>query len=125
MRVRRIDKNGDWTFGQGLHNYAKDNEAVAQNVPTRLRSFRNDWFLDVMANIDWFTILSRRDNEATILAEVRRVCKATYGVQAVLSVSLNDISGKSEQTREANITVSLKTIFGETIHETVGVSYGF
>ena len=124
MRVRRIDENGDWTFGQGLLNYAKDNEAVAQNVKTRIKSFRNDWILDITANIDWFTLMSSRNNEETILSEVRRVCKATYGVQSVNAVELTNITGNDEQLREANISVSLTTIFGDVINDTIGVSYG-
>ena len=47
MRVRRIDKDGDWTFGQGRNNYADGGECVAQRVCTRLRSFQGDWFLDL------------------------------------------------------------------------------
>lgn len=120
MRVRRIDINGDWTFGQGSLNYAKDDEAVAQNVRTRLKSFKNDWFLDVSANIDWFTLFGNRNNSETILSEVRRVCKATYGVQAVNSIELKS----NEDLREASISVSLITIFGRLINESIEVSHG-
>ena len=41
MSVRKIDKNGDWTFGQGLGNYIKNDDEISQNVITRLKSFTN------------------------------------------------------------------------------------
>ena len=46
MRVRAIDKNGDWTFGHSRNNYKTGIEAVKQSVVTRIKSFKNDWFLD-------------------------------------------------------------------------------
>ena len=30
VKVRRLDKNHDWTFGQGFANYASESEAIAQ-----------------------------------------------------------------------------------------------
>ena len=53
VRVRRLDKNHDWTFGQGFSNYASESEAIAQNVQTRLWSFTNDWFLDLEHGLPW------------------------------------------------------------------------
>ena len=52
-RVRRLDKNHDWTFGQGFSNYATESDAIAQNVQTRLWSFANDWFLDLEHGLPW------------------------------------------------------------------------
>ncbi len=38
MKDRKLDENGDMTFGSGLDNYFIDSaEAVAQSVLTRLR----------------------------------------------------------------------------------------
>ena len=34
MRVRAIDKNGDWTFGHSRNNYKTGIEAVKQLVTT-------------------------------------------------------------------------------------------
>ena len=52
-RVRRLNKEHDWTFGQGFSNYATESDAIAQNVQTRLWSFANDWFLDLEHGLPW------------------------------------------------------------------------
>ena len=49
MLVRRLDPGHDMTFGQGLANYARDDEATAQAVKTRLLLLFNEWFLDTGA----------------------------------------------------------------------------
>ena len=91
MKVRRLDTNNDWTFGNGQANYLKDNDAVLQNVATRLKSFKNDWFLDSDAHIDWFNILGSKENKQTILNEVERVVLQTEGVMKINSLELVEI----------------------------------
>lgn len=114
MRVRRLNGH-DWTFGRGRADYVKDQAAIAQNIKTRLLSFKNDWFLDIDANIDWMNLLGQRGTEKIIENEVTRVVLTTSGV-----VRINSLSLQNKERRviiEANIT----TIFGnDTI--TVGIS---
>lgn len=66
--VRQIDVNGDWTFGKGRNNYLKGNDAVAQNIETRLRSFLGNCFFDLSSGIDWFNLLGSKDQQALNLA---------------------------------------------------------
>lgn len=114
MRVRRLNGH-DWTFGRGRADYVKDQAAIAQNIKTRLLSFKNDWFLDIDANVDWMNLLGQRGTEKIIENEVARVILTTSGV-----VRINSLSLQNKERRviiEANIT----TIFGnDTI--TVGIS---
>lgn len=114
MRVRRLNGH-DWAFGRGRADYVKDQAAIAQNIKTRLLSFKNDWFLDIDANIDWMNLLGQRGTEKIIENEVARVILTTSGV-----VRINSLSLQNKERRviiEANIT----TIFGnDTI--TVGIS---
>jgi len=59
--VRQVDDSNDWTFGKGRNDYAKNNNAVAQNISTRLASFIADCFFDQAAGIDWFNALGAKD----------------------------------------------------------------
>ena len=106
MKVRRIDKNSDFTFGQGKANYATDNEAILQNVATRIKSFKNDWFLDKEANIDWFRLLSTKDTEDIIKSEIERVTIETEGVIRIVSLEFI-----KKGNREAIINLILDTIY--------------
>jgi len=94
MKIRRIDKNWDWTFGNGIANYATDNEAVLQNVATRIKSFKYDWFLDNEANIDWFKILSMKDNEDIIKSEIERVVLESEGVIRIKSLEITKLDNR-------------------------------
>jgi hypothetical protein len=80
MRVSGITLAGDWTFGKGRANYKTASNAIRQNVVTRLRSFTNDWFLDVDAGIPWFDLLGNRNTERRILRAIERTVLQTEGV---------------------------------------------
>lgn len=118
MATRRIDKNGDWTFGQGRANYTVRSEEIRQNVITRLKSFQNDWFLDVQAEIDWLSILGNKNNRSVILREVERVTLATVGVKSIEALDIIRV----DQNRKATIQLSYTDIYERSFLETVGVT---
>lgn len=110
MKFRRLNKNNDWTFGNGVYNYADSDEAILLNCKTRLMSFKQDWFLDTSANIDWFNILGQKNNEYIIYNEVERVCLNSVGVVKVVSINI-----VKSDNRSASIEVVLNTIFSELV----------
>lgn len=119
MAVRSLDKNKDWNFGKGKADFLTKSDEVAQNVQTRLKSFKRDWFLDTDANIDWINILGSRKNENIIIREVTRVTKETAGVKTVLSVVVDSLVN-----RDASITVKYEDIYNNTFIEAIGVTNG-
>ena len=114
MRVSGLDSNNDWTFGRGKANYKTRSEAVRQNVFTRLRSFKNDYFADIQAGGDWFTLFGERGPDSRILREVERIVLQTRGVR---SIDKLEILQKSNR----NVTIELKftDLFDETFIEQV------
>lgn len=88
MNVSGLDSKNDWRFGRGRALYLKGSQAIAQKVTTRIRSFKNDWFLDVEAGIDWLNLLSERGTNDKILREVERVITSTEGVLTLDSIDL-------------------------------------
>lgn len=117
MRVSGLDEDGDWRFGRGLAVYISRGDAIRQNVVTRLKSFRTDFFLDVDANIDWIDLLGRRDTKEEILRAVERVTLSTDGVT---TISKLEIVVKTS-TRKATIMLSFGTIFDDTITEEITI----
>jgi Tfp pilus assembly protein FimT len=114
MRVSRLISD-DWAFGKGKANYAANSEAIRQNVKTRLRSFTNDWFLDVTKHIDWFNILGSKNNEETIKNEVTRVVLETEGVLTLDGYELTSTK------REATINIKFTDVFGANVPTTVTI----
>ena len=116
MSVRIIDNNSDWTFGQGLGNYIDRNNEIAQNVVTRVKSFKNDYFLDNSQNIDWINILGVKKNQDLVIDNVRRVVQQTTGVQR-----LNDVSLVENTNRNAIILIDFDTIYNKNLLKEVGI----
>ena len=117
MRVSGLDEDGDWRFGRGLAVYISRGDAVRQNVVTRLKSFRSDFFLDVDANIDWIDLLGRRETKEEILRAVERVTLSTDGVTTITRL---DIEVKTS-TRKATIMLAFGTIFDDEFSEEITI----
>lgn len=107
--TRGIDTNRDWQFGNGLNNYKTKDAEISQNVLTRILSFKNDWYLDEEAEIDWLTLLGQRNNQKVIEQEVRRVTIETDGVLRVNQVLI------TVANRNASIVVQYDTINNENL----------
>jgi len=101
MRVSRLDKSGDWQMGQWLSG----SQAIAQNVTTRLKSFKFDWFLDIGAGIDWLQLLGARGTQKRILREIERVTLGTPGVVRLTGLDL------TLQGRDAKIFLSYIDVY--------------
>lgn len=116
MSVRAL-RGDDWVFGQGRANYLTKSQEIAQNVKTRLRSFKKNWFLDTDANIDWFAILGNYDNEKTIKREVERVTLETLGVKSIESIDI-----VTDESRKATISLAYTDIFNESFTSEIGLT---
>lgn len=88
MIIRSLDAAHDWTYGKGRNNYLSQNDAIAENIDTRLLCFLGDCFFDVTAGIDWFTYLGGKDQVGLQLA-IASVILNSYGVTALVELSLN------------------------------------
>ena len=122
ITVRKLDNNKDWTFGQGLANYQDKDNAISQNVSTRLKSFMFDWFLDQQANIDWFNILGQKNNKQVILNVVKTTVLNTDGVISVSDILILD--GTDTQSRMLQIQVNFTTIYNTFLEEEVTINGG-
>lgn len=105
MRVRALDASHDWTFGRGRQNYLTKSEAIAQNVVTRLLSFRADWFLDLDHGLPWFEMMERKRIEPLVKQQVLQ----TEGVQYLTDFDLV----YDPQTRKVKINLTYVDVFGE------------
>lgn len=115
MTVRRNTPTGDWTYGRSKRDYARDEEAILQNLKTRILSFKNDWFLGVDQEIDWFDLLGRKGTQDEIKREVERVCIATEGIVSVDKIELIKMS------RSANIKIQVTTVFDNRLSLDLGI----
>jgi hypothetical protein len=117
MSVSRLDLDKDFTFGRSLANYALKSNEIAQNVSTRLKMFKFDWFLDMQDGIDWVDILGNRANKDIILSEVERIVLATNGIAKLKNISIDSI----DSNRGASISIDYNDIYGNEFKEQIGI----
>lgn len=110
MRVRRLDANHDWTFGQGFANYAGESEAIAQCVQTRLWSFVNDWFLDLEHGLPWLEQMERAVNLADWEIKIKQQVLETIGVEKITAYHANF----DPETRRLTVEIGYLDIYGNT-----------
>lgn len=115
MRTRRLDANGDWTFGRGRSSYATKSECVRQKVETRLRSFKQDWFLNLDHGINWFGNMARRGTRVKLEAEIRSCILQTEGVKTLTAFA----SQYQPKNRKLTITATFTDIYGNSSEVTV------
>ncbi len=54
LRVRKLDQNGDFSFGSNFNDFWKDSaNGVAQIIKTRLMLFTGEWWLDRSEGMPW------------------------------------------------------------------------
>lgn len=107
MIIRALDKLNDFTFGQGKSNYLKDQNAVIENIDTRLLSFLNDCFFNRTAGIDWFRLLGSTNTQAEIELSCRAIILQSYGVLKINSISMS----VNKSLRIENLIYNVNTIF--------------
>lgn len=111
MRYRKLDENGDYTFGNQQADFLRDSpEAVAQAVSTRLKLDAGEWFLDKTEGMPWDAdVLGKR----TVATRDSAVQKRILGTQGVSQID-NYESNVDPETRRFTPTAEITTIYGQT-----------
>lgn len=118
-RFRAIDENGDFIFGAGLQSYFVDEDAIAADIKTALRTFLGEVFFALNFGVDWWNLLSSRQNsEQNIILQCRQIIAAREGVTRINRVE--PILDRT--TRRVSITFNVDTIFTRNLNGEVAVS---
>ena len=115
MQYRRLDSNGDYTFGKGPANLIANTPAtVGQAVLTRLRLIKGEWFLDVTDGTPYNSQILGAGMVATYDAAIQDVILNTQGVVNISAYS----SQVNPATRQATVSATINTIYGQTTIQT-------
>lgn len=113
MRIRNLDANHDWTFGQGINNYLTGNAAIGLNIETRCLSWLGDCWFDTGAGIDWANRLGSKNQRALLEADLRRIILQSYGVTGIVSFNTS-VTG-----RAFSASYTINTIFSANYSATI------
>lgn len=115
MRYRKLDANGDYTFGHGQADFYRDQpEAVAQAVETRLRLFTQEWFLDLSEGTPWREEVLGKYTQNTYDTVIK---DRIIGTQGLSSLDTYD-SSRNVDTRALNVQATITTVYGQSSIET-------
>ena len=111
VTYRKLDQNGDYTFGQGGANfYVNSPGAVAQWVKTRLGLIAGEFFLDTTLGTPYNSQILGAGTVSKYDAAIQKVIRDTKGVLDIVSYS----SSVDSATRKATVTATINTVFGQT-----------
>jgi hypothetical protein len=109
MRYRKLDENGDYTFGNGRADYWHDvPEAPAQAVRTRLSLWQGEWYLDNREGMTWRTRVLGVRTGGTRDAAIRRHILGTEGVLSITAYS----SAVQRDPRQFIVNTTIDTKYG-------------
>lgn len=110
MLVRRLSTDWDMTFGRGLANFARDAEATAQAVKTRLQLLRSEWFLDTSAGVPYLQDICVKPSDIPLAESiVKQTILETEGVAEIVDFTSEFHPG----TRKFSIFARVRTIYDD------------
>lgn len=116
IKMRNIDSNGDWCFGNNTQDYGDNKISTMNNIKTRLQSVKYDCFFDLTSGIDWFNILG---NQGKFIRDVIEINVRLCIIQSLYVMELLDLQIKTNEDRSMNLTYTINTIFGTITDSTV------
>lgn len=111
MRYRKLDENGDYSFGKGQDNFwINVPDAVAQAVETTLKLWLGEWFVDTSLGVPFLQgILGKHDKD---LAD-RTIQDSISAIQGVLNI-VDYSSTANADIRSLSAQATINTIYGPT-----------
>ena len=109
MIIRGLDSDGEWLFGKGVQDYARNKEAIVLNVKTRLKSWVNDCFFDQEAGIDWGNRLGNNGQREFLETDIQNVIVNSFGVTGISDFNSN------LDDRKLTVNYTITTIEGDVV----------
>lgn len=93
MRVRNLDRNGDWQFGHSQLDYNKDLNAITADIQMRLKEFWQDCFFNMEQGIDWLMRLGSHNQKELLDLDIINTVKDVEGVLNVFNFT-SSVTGR-------------------------------
>lgn len=87
MRIRTLDKNGDWVFGAAQSDYARNLNAVILDIKMKLKEWQNDCFFALLNGIPWQVCLGYKNQKQLLDEDILRVIRSVDGVLNIFNFS--------------------------------------
>lgn len=112
MQIRGLDIEGDWVWGIGQNAYKVLNDAISQNIETKIREWKNDCYFNVYAGIDWINRIGYA-SEDVLRQDLYSLILSCEGVVAVNELSFSLIN------RSFTVTYNIQTQYSQSVQNSI------
>lgn len=111
MRYRKLDSDGDYSFGQGPQEFLVNSpDAVAQAIRTRLLLETGEWFLNDQEGTPYKEQILGANKQTTYDVAIKERILGTPGVITIT----NYASYVNPSSRGITVNATVSTIYGTT-----------
>lgn len=112
MIIRANDSQNDWIYGLGANAYKVNNDAIAQDIKTKIQEWYGDCFFNMIAGIDWLNRFND-GNSARLEQEINSLILKINGVVNVNNILLD--------LTDRNFTVSydVQTVYSASVIDSI------
>lgn len=107
MIIRNTTPSGDFTFGKGLSDYLRNQNAILQNVKTRLLQWKGDCFYATAEGVDYNNLLDI-GTKNLLDSDIKRVILQSEGILKINTFESTLDRNDRDYSGQATVT----TIFG-------------
>lgn len=93
MRIRNVDENWDWTFGQSQLNYSKNINAVALDIQMRLKEWYQDCYFNLEQGIPWDVRLGSHNQKDLLDEDIQNTVLSVEGVLNIFNFT-SQVNGR-------------------------------
>ncbi|WP_281659632.1 hypothetical protein [Microvirgula aerodenitrificans] len=110
MRYRKLDANGDYTFGSGQADFVRNEPSVVrQAVLTRLALWTGEWFIALKDGTPYRPDVLGKYTRETYDAAIQRRILGTAGVTQIAQYA----SEYDGNTRTLTVSATIDTAYGQ------------
>lgn len=110
MRIRNVNDNWDWTFGNGQSDYSKDINSIALDIQMRLKEWYQDCFFNLEQGIAWNVRLGSHNQKELLDEDIQNTILNIEGVLNIFNFSSNVTDRKYTCQFEVYTTYSNEAI---------------
>ena len=115
MSDLKLDSAGDITKDGFDFALITGDDEIAQRLQIKLRTFRNDWFLDTSFGIPYYQSVLKKNPDTNVIEAVFK--SAILGVEGVASIERLEFFYNTPRSLTVEFTV--RTVNGTTVGGTV------
>lgn len=116
MKIRNLDRDGDFVFGKGVQCYLTGQAAIALDIKTYLKLWTGNAFWALQGGVNWRQYLDK-NQKTRLLAALQTAIMGRFGVMA-----LNELSANLDpNTRNIVVRYDVQTIYTQSFQDSVTI----